>query len=83
MKIILGYQTWVKDVQRKHRRQCLRLMQKLGIDTTDWTRINAFCQDQRIAGVFSLLSNEEVEQAVKDIIEENLAEYFGHESKLK
>ena len=58
-------------------------MQKLGIDTTDWTRINAFCQDQRIAGVFSLLSNEEVEQAVKDIIEENLAEYFGHESKLK
>ena len=52
-----------KDVQRKHRSQCLRLMQKLGIDTTDWTRINAFCQDQRIAGkVFSQLSNEELEQ---------------------
>lgn len=52
-----------KDEQRKHRSQCLRLMQKLGIDTTDWTRINAFCQDQRIAGkVFSQLSNEELEQ---------------------
>lgn len=52
-----------KDVQRKHRSQCLRLMQKLGIDTTDWTRINAFCQDPRIAGkVFSQLSNEELEQ---------------------
>ena len=52
-----------KDVQRKHRSQCLRLMQKLGLDTTDWTRINAFCQDPRIAGkVFSQLSNEELEQ---------------------
>lgn len=52
-----------KDEQRKHRSRCLRLMQQLGIDTTDWTRINAFCQDQRIAGkVFSKLSNEELEQ---------------------
>lgn len=52
-----------KDEQRRHRSWCLRLMQMLGIDTTDWTRINAFCQDQRIAGkVFSKLSNEELEQ---------------------
>ena len=28
----------------------LRLMQQLGIDTTDWPRINAFCRDRRIAG---------------------------------
>ena len=27
-----------------------RLMQQLGIDTTDWPRINAFCRDRRIAG---------------------------------
>ena len=40
----------VKDEQRKHRSQCLRLMQKLGIDTTDWVRVNAFCEDPRIAG---------------------------------
>lgn len=56
-----------KDVQRKHRSQCLRLMQKLGIDTTDWVRVNAFCEDPRIAGkVFRRLSNEELDQlAVK------------------
>lgn len=52
-----------KDVQRQHRSRCLRLMQKLGIDTTDWERINAFCRDKRIAGkVFAELSNEELEQ---------------------
>lgn len=56
-----------KDEQRKHRSQCLRLMQKLGIDTTDWVRVNAFCEDPRIAGkVFRRLSNEELGQlAVK------------------
>ncbi len=52
-----------KDVQRQHRSKCLRLMQKIGIDTTDWTRINAFCEDPRIAGkVFAKLSNDELEQ---------------------
>lgn len=57
----------VKDEQRKRRSQCLRLMQKLGIDTTDWVRVNAFCEDPRIAGkVFRRLSNEELDQlAVK------------------
>lgn len=57
----------VKDEQRKRRSQCLRLMQKLGIDTTDWVRVNAFCQDSRIAGKgFRRLSNGELEQlAVK------------------
>lgn len=53
----------VKDEQRKHRSKCLRLMQKIGIDTTDWTRVNAFCEDPRIAGkVFARLTNEELEQ---------------------
>jgi len=51
-----------KDEQKKKRSQCLRLMQKLGIDTTDWTRINAFCQDQRISGkVFGRLTIEELD----------------------
>ena len=51
-----------KDEQKKKRSQCLKLMQKLGIDTTDWTRINAFCQDQRIAGkLFARLTNEELD----------------------
>ena len=52
-----------KDIQRQHRSKCLKLMQKLGIDTTDWTRINAFCEDPRIAGkVFAKLSNDELDQ---------------------
>lgn len=51
-----------KDEQKKKRSQCLKLMQKMGIDTSDWTRVNAFCQDQRIAGkVFARLSNEELD----------------------
>lgn len=51
-----------KDEQKKKRSLCLKLMQKLGIDTTDWTRINYFCQDQRIAGkAFARLTNEELD----------------------
>lgn len=51
-----------KDEQKKKRSQCLKLMQKLGIDTSDWTRINYFCQDQRIAGKpFARLTNEELD----------------------
>ena len=46
-----------KDEQRRHRSRCLRLMQMLGIDTTDWTRIKPFASK-----VFSKLSNEELEQ---------------------
>ena len=50
-----------KDQQRKARSSCLRLMQKIGIDTTDWTRINLFCQDKRICGkVFGRLNVEEL-----------------------
>lgn len=51
-----------KDGQRKLRSINLKLMQKLGIDTTDWTRINAFCRDPRIAGkVFARLDSSELE----------------------
>lgn len=51
-----------KDEQKKLRSRSLRLMQQLGIDTTDWTRINSFCQDRRIAGKpFARLTNEELE----------------------
>lgn len=39
-----------KSVLRASRSAALHIMQRLGIDTTDWTRINAFCADKRIAG---------------------------------
>lgn len=52
----------MKAEQKKLRSRVLKQMQKTGIDTSDWTRINAFCQDPRIAGkVFARLSNEELE----------------------
>lgn len=35
---------------RRQRSVTLHLMQKIGVDTTDWNRINAFCRDARIAG---------------------------------
>lgn len=39
-----------REELRRRRSVALRLMQRLGIDTTDWVRIDAFCRDQRIAG---------------------------------
>ena len=57
-----------REELRRQRSICLRLMQKLGIDTTDWTRINAFCQDGRIAGkVFRDLSIEDLEVLAKKL----------------
>ena len=42
-------------------------MQKMGIDTSDWARVNDFCRNPRIAGkAFSQISSDELEQlAVK------------------
>ena len=51
-----------KEEQKKLRSRVLKQMQKMGIDTGDWVRVNAFCADRRIAGkVFARLSNEELE----------------------
>lgn len=46
----------------RHRRSCvLHQMQKMGVDTTDWARIDALCMDPRIAGKrFAQLSIEEL-----------------------
>lgn len=51
-----------KDELKKKRSQCLKLMQQLGIDTSDWARINNFCQHPRIAGKpFARISLDELE----------------------
>lgn len=56
-----------RDELKKHRSSCLRLMQKAGVDTTDWQRVNALCRDSRIAGKdFARLGIAELEaMAVK------------------
>lgn len=38
------------EARKAARSKCLHLMQKLGVDTSDWARVNAFCRDARIAG---------------------------------
>lgn len=35
---------------KRQRSSALHQMQKMGIDTTDWNRINGLCKDLRIAG---------------------------------
>lgn len=42
--------TGEREELKKKRSLCLKLMQKLGIDTSDWARINNFCENPRIAG---------------------------------
>lgn len=52
---------------KKERSVVLKLMQKCGVDTTSWDKVNALCLDSRIAGKeFRRLSIEELEElAVK------------------
>lgn len=42
---LAGYNVELKT----QRSSCLKLMQELGVDTTDWREINDFCQNARIA----------------------------------
>lgn len=52
---------------KKERSVVLKLMQKCGVDTTSWDKVNALCLDSRIAGKeLRRLSIEELEElAVK------------------
>ena len=36
---------------RRLRSQCLHLMQVWGVNTADWTAVDCFCLDKRIAGI--------------------------------
>ena len=52
----LEERTGWKEQLKKKRSLCLKLMQKAGVDTTDWARVNDFCQNPKIAGkVFAQL----------------------------
>lgn len=64
----LEERTGWKEQLKKKRSLCLKLMQKMGVDTTDWARINALCQDYRIAGkVFARLSPDELAALTKKL----------------
>jgi len=47
---------------RRERSVCLRLMQQIGVDTSDWSRVDGFCLHPRIAGkAFRRIRLEELE----------------------
>lgn len=50
------------EQRRKKRSSCLKLLQKIGVDTTSWTAINNYCKSPKIAGkVFADLDIEELQ----------------------
>ena len=63
----LEEQTGWKSELKKKRSLCLKLMQQLGVDTSDWARVDNFCQHPRLAGKpFRKISVEELQDlAVK------------------
>ena len=65
MERVAGYderrETLRKELRGK-RSVCLKLMQQVGVDTTDWARVDNFCMNPRIAGKpFRKISIEELE----------------------
>lgn len=61
-------QSRYKEELRKERSATLKLMQKAGIDTSDWNRVNDFCRDPRIAGKeFARLTTDELSQLRRKI----------------
>lgn len=51
--------------RKKMRSAVLKRIQQLGVDTTDFDKVNAFCQNSRIAGKpFGMLTIEELEALI-------------------
>lgn len=51
-----------KEEIRKKRSSCLKLMQMLGVDTYDWSCVDRYCCDPKIAGKrFAWLDTDELE----------------------
>lgn len=70
MEQVAGYDERMATLRKelRHTRSvCLKLMQQLGVDTTDWARVDNFCMNPRLAGKpFRKISIEELEDlAVK------------------
>lgn len=61
---ISGYEKRVQQQRaalRKARSGALHQLQLWGVDTSDWSKVNAFVEDRRIAGkLFALLTTDEL-----------------------
>lgn len=54
-----------KSRLKAHRSDVLHRIQKLGVDTTDWEKVNEFCKNPRIAGKpFALLTIDELKALI-------------------
>lgn len=64
MESVAGYDARRQEQLRALRRArsgVLHQMQLWGVDTADWSKVNAFCEDRRIAGkVFRSLDTDEL-----------------------
>lgn len=71
MAQVAGYETRKEALRKELRRKrsiCLRLMQQLGIDTTDWTRVDDFCCHPRIAKKpFRKICLDELDEVIKKL----------------
>lgn len=53
----------MRDELKRRRSTVLKLMQELGVDTSDWSAVNEFCLSPRIAGrPFGRLDAEELKE---------------------
>lgn len=58
----LTYHDQLIKIRRQKRSSVLHQMQLMGIDTSNWDKVNSFCQDSRIAGkAFRDLDCEELD----------------------
>lgn len=56
------------EMLRRIRSSVLHQMQLLGVDTADWTRVDTYCLDKRIAGKrFRYLDYGELEALLKKL----------------
>lgn len=63
MERMYGARDAYRDAIRRQRATALHLMQKIGIDTTDWARINNFCRHPRLCGKdFARLDGDELDE---------------------
>lgn len=66
MERVAGYderREAIRNELKRWRSTCLRLMQQMGIDTTDWARVDDFCRNPRIVGKpFARISQTELEK---------------------
>lgn len=59
----------LRDILRRKRSSVLHQMQLLGIDTADWSRVDNFCIDSRIAGKrFCLLDADELDALYRKLL---------------